>query len=125
MIRVTFIGREFACTGFVEKTSDTLVLDTGEEFRGIGDWSRFSFDDDSGGMEVFAAKMTCIRKQRNMLLAECDWTHTLDGSGRLTPEEREAWRVYRQALADLPENIDLMNVDNPPWPIAPAGSEIL
>lgn len=39
-----------------------------------------------------------MRNARNALLAESDWTQTLDA-----PVDREAWATYRQALRDFPD----------------------
>jgi len=38
-----------------------------------------------------------MRLHRDRLLAESDWTQTLDA-----PVDREAWATYRQALRDFP-----------------------
>lgn len=38
-----------------------------------------------------------MRYQRDRLLAESDWTQTLDA-----PVDRAAWATYRQALRDFP-----------------------
>ena len=45
--------------------------------------------------EALKARM---RFQRDRLLAESDWTQTLDA-----PVDREAWATYRQALRDFPD----------------------
>jgi len=37
-----------------------------------------------------------IRRQRDMLLAECDWTQVVDAT-----VDKAAWLVYRQALRDI------------------------
>ncbi len=42
-----------------------------------------------------------IRTERNNLLKECDWTQLPDSP--LTTEQKEAWRIYRQQLRDIPE----------------------
>lgn len=42
-----------------------------------------------------------IRKKRDKLLAGSDWTQAADVP--LTAEEKEDWRVYRQALRDVPQ----------------------
>ena len=42
-----------------------------------------------------------VRAQRDKLLAETDWTQVLDAP--ISPESREAFRVYRQALRDITE----------------------
>lgn len=41
------------------------------------------------------------RAQRDKLLADCDWTQTLDAP--IDTDTKEAYRVYRQALRDIPE----------------------
>ena len=41
------------------------------------------------------------RTQRDKLLADTDWTQVLDAP--IDTETREAYRTYRQALRDLPE----------------------
>jgi len=38
-----------------------------------------------------------MRKHRNRLLADSDWTQTNDA-----PVDREAWATYRQQLRDFP-----------------------
>lgn len=45
-----------------------------------------------------------VRVERNARLRECDWTQLPDVP--LEEEEKEAWRVYRQALRDLPNQPD-------------------
>lgn len=37
-----------------------------------------------------------VRKQRNALLAECDWTQAAD-----SVVDKRAWATYRQALRDI------------------------
>lgn len=39
-----------------------------------------------------------LRIRRNALIADCDWRMVAD-----SPHDTPAWRVYRQALRDLPE----------------------
>lgn len=41
-----------------------------------------------------------VRAMRFDLLTACDWTQIPDSP--LSPEQREAWAVYRAALRDLP-----------------------
>lgn len=55
-----------------------------------------------------------IRKTRNVLLAESDWSQMPDNG--LSDSKRAEWVAYRQALRDLPNTVDLGNVV---WPIAP------
>lgn len=55
--------------------------------------------------------MNSLRKRRDQLLAESDWTQVPDA-----PVDKAAWAVYRQALRDLPQNTDPAN---PVWPKKP------
>jgi len=54
-----------------------------------------------------------LRNERNRLLAESDWTVLAD-----TPTNTAAWKAYRQALRDLPDNT--ADPANPVWPTPPA-----
>jgi len=65
------------------------------------DWARLTLRDDNGGAEITEAVLRGLRKRRNALLTACDWTQVPDAP--LDDAQREAWRVYRQALRDLPE----------------------
>jgi len=44
--------------------------------------------------DIFTARM---KHQRNLLLAQCDWTMHTD-----SPTDKTAWATYRQALRDFP-----------------------
>lgn len=65
---------------------------------------------------MFNFKMMDLRNKRRYLLNESDkyaipdWPHP-------TPEARQAWLDYRQALRDLPANTE--DPANPVWPTAP------
>jgi len=43
-----------------------------------------------------------LRKKRDYLLQQCDWTQTFDTP--LTDSKKAEWVTYRQALRDLPAN---------------------
>jgi hypothetical protein len=45
-----------------------------------------------------------LRKIRNALLRDCDWTQFVDSP--LSQEQKQAWATYRQQLRDLPTNSD-------------------
>ena len=45
-----------------------------------------------------------LREKRNDLLAKSDWTQVSDAP--LSQEKKSEWKVYRQALRDLPNNLD-------------------
>jgi hypothetical protein len=57
-----------------------------------------------------------IRQTRNMKLNDSDWTQLPDVN--LTPEQSEAWRVYRQQLRDIPDQFE--NTADVVWPEEPA-----
>ena len=54
-----------------------------------------------------------LREQRNAKLAASDWTQLPDAPA----ENAAAWKVYRQALRDLPQRTVYPNA--PTWPTAP------
>lgn len=53
-----------------------------------------------------------LRGERNQRLANSDWTQLSDVS-----VDVDEWRLYRQALRDLPANT--VDPENPIWPSAP------
>jgi len=59
-----------------------------------------------------------VRVQRDNLLAESDWTQTIDAP---MPVAKQAeWRVYRKALRDLTNNLDgIINPDDVVYPEKP------
>ena len=58
-------------------------------------------------------QMKDLRRKRDKLLVESDWTQSRD----LTLTNDEEWIDYRQALRDLPQTADLSNVEYPTKPI--------
>lgn len=62
-----------------------------------------------------------LRKHRDILLKECDWTVFPDSP--LSPELKNKWIEYRQLLRDLPENsrpeMDGPFIKNVNWPQTP------
>ena len=54
-----------------------------------------------------------LRRQRNKLLQDADWTQTND----ILMENEEDWVAYRQALRDLPANTE--DPTHPEWPESP------
>ena len=55
-----------------------------------------------------------IRSRRNIELVESDWTQLSDTP--FTTEEKEEWRLYRQALRDITLQPDPFNII---WPVKP------
>ena len=56
--------------------------------------------------------MEALRKERNQLLHDCDWTQSRD----ITLSNDADWKSYRSALRDFPANVDLNNIT---WPKEP------
>ena len=56
-----------------------------------------------------------VRRQRDALIAACDWTQMPDAP--LTAAQRAAWAAYRQALRDVPAQAGFPTAIN--WPIKP------
>jgi len=54
-----------------------------------------------------------VRAERNRLLAESDWTQLPD----VPLETKEKWALYRQALRDITEQLDPLNIVWPEPPI--------
>ena len=61
----------------------------------------------------------CIRKQRNNLLIECDWTQGADSP--LTSAKKTAWATYRTKLRDVPKDQkDKTTYASITWPSEPS-----
>lgn len=56
-----------------------------------------------------------LRAKRNMMLAECDWTQTVDAP--LNAQDKTAWQEYRRRLRDMPETT--LDPESPMWPEKP------
>lgn len=75
------------------------------------EYAQYAIDNQS----VAAGLPNLVRKQRDSLLAKCDWTQTVDSP--LTAEQKTAWATYRQALRDLPSQSGFpLNVKFPEQP---------
>ena len=59
------------------------------------------------------------RALRDNLLRKCDWTQVADSP--LSVEEKATWAVYRQALRDVPSQIDFPYTIV--WPAVPTTNE--
>ena len=57
-----------------------------------------------------------LKIKRDRLLYKSDWVVSVSDSN-LSPEKVEEWKVYRQALRDLPVNTE--DIENPIWPTRP------
>lgn len=56
-----------------------------------------------------------VRAQRNILLADCDWTQLADA-----PVDSAVWAVYRQELRDVPAQSGFPT--DVIWPTPPGGA---
>lgn len=65
--------------------------------------------------ELLAEKWQNVRRQRNGLLAECDWVVTKASETGVAVSDD--WKTYRQALRDIPTQSD---PDNITWPTKPS-----
>jgi hypothetical protein len=65
---------------------------------------------------VAAQPLKELRTKRNTLLAQTDYVATIDYP-HATPEKKQEWLDYRQALRDLPSTTE--DPANPVWPIVP------
>jgi hypothetical protein len=56
-----------------------------------------------------------IREKRNSLLSQTDWIMRLET--KISEEEKELWKTYRQALRDVPQEFSITNTVT--WPVIP------
>jgi len=73
--------------------------------------------DDQDGQEIFSARLSLVRRKRNRLLNESDWTQLMDNT--LSAPLLIAWQKYRQALRDLPSTLTRENITDFIWPTPP------
>ena len=83
-------------TGKIEFTIDTEALEAETQNYNQTQWRMF-------------------RSERTRRLSECDWVLVSDVP--LSQEKIDEWKVYRQALRDLPSTTE--DFENPTWPSVP------
>lgn len=88
----------------IQWMDENTSLPTREEFE--NEWVTY----------VRVHDMEFIRQKRNTLLAQTDYVATIDYP-HPTPEKKQEWLDYRQALRDLPSNTE--DPANPVWPVPP------
>lgn len=64
---------------------------------------------------ALARQWADVRAERNRRLYDCDWTQGNDSP--LTGQEKQAWKDYRQALRDVPQDFD--DPGDVVWPTKP------
>ena len=57
-------------------------------------------------------------ERRKEALQETDWTQVPDSP--LTDSKKAEWRIYRQALRDLPTHSNWPELDGTEWPTPPS-----
>lgn len=67
--------------------------------------------------ELVNTQWNSVRRQRNALLAQSDWTDTASAPARLGQTSYDAWQTYRQALRDITQQASPFEIT---WPVSPA-----
>lgn len=83
-----------------------------EKINGV--WTRTWIVTDASAEEIqnrIAAQWETVREQRNLLLAQSDWTQLADA-----PVDPFPWITYREELRDITLQADPFNLT---WPVAP------
>lgn len=65
--------------------------------------------------ELLDVKYTRLRGERDYLLKQSDWTQFNDSP--LSSDKKAEWALYRQALRDLPNTVDINNIVYPTQPV--------
>ena len=95
----TATGEITSCGSTNVALSDIATL-TGESvIEGIYEAENYKIIDGSAVEQTIDWKKS-LRTQRNVLLAESDWTQMSDSP--LTDSKKTEWATYRQTLRDLP-----------------------
>ena len=114
----TFTPEELELAGYTgpyeRPTCDPTVETVDWDSEGLAFLVRPYNDDE------IAAQRARVREQYIALLKASDWTQISDYDLGLTPEAREAWATYRQALRDLADAPNPFAID---WPQPPAPTE--
>ena len=102
-----------------EDSNGTATYSTDKKDFGVT-WKQISDAFADGGL----VSLNILRKQRNALLAESDWTQTADNP--LSSDKKAEWETYRQALRDLPAKAkpklsdDGLSISNVTFPTKPS-----
>lgn len=64
--------------------------------------------------EELDKKYSILRHERDVLLAQSDWTQFSDTP--MSDQKRSEWVAYRQQLRDLPSTVDIDNIVYPTKP---------
>lgn len=110
--------------------SSTQILEqfwwSGEEWKHRGprpgDFYSWNFTDKTWDFDR-EAFLKILRDERDCRLFKCDWTQAADSP--LNDLQKEEWKIYRQALRDIPSAFgDVDTLQQVGWPNPPDGSNI-
>ena len=90
---------------------------TGQDMEGndITIQTHFSGDDTAKDARLLADEWTRIRRERDRLLSETDWTQ--NGDSPCTAIDKSQWKTYRQELRDIPkEQSSAKTYEDITWP---------
>lgn len=86
-----------------------------DRYSEVLEWTGTAFNvrpmTDAEREAVVAEQWSLVRRRRNGLLLECDWTQLAD-----SPADKAAWASYRQALRDITQQQDPFDIA---WPTPP------
>ena len=98
------------------KITDDLNLTVYERFRVFRDDLDLKPTEEVFNEALRNLNVNKIRSKRNLILNQSDKYATIDYP-HATPEKKQEWLDYRQALRDLPSNTE--DPANPVWPVPP------
>ena len=101
-------------------TCDTHYVDNGSLVAKTTKPSQYHvFNYTSKQWEADTARcLVLLRRERDGLLARCDWTQITDN--QLSDSKKTEWATYRQQLRDLPSSYsNLSNLADVTWPTTP------
>jgi len=113
--RIVWVGKDIGDqTGFIETKyySDGEWLDRAPQPANYYNWA-------SGAWVLNSVRLfKLIRRQRDELLFNCDWTQAADSP--LTDAKKAEWALYRRALRAVPgDNPEATSIDDVAWPRTP------
>ena len=122
-MKVTIYNKDGSYKTFFESSADSIpdwILGDGVAVDGLHGRGTRLVDgvvEAFSGAEIeqieFENALQTLRLTRNALLVQSDWTQLPDA-----PVNQAAWRIYRQALRDLPNKAE--DPFKPAWPTQPS-----
>jgi len=109
---------EIGTCGSTNAPLESINLEEGQSIiEGIYEAEKYKIIDGQP-VEQSISVWDSARHQRNNLLAECDWTQLPDSP--LSDAAKLEWQNYRQALRDLPDTHEAVNlIDEVVFPTPP------